>query len=85
MRLMPGDPVDLLLGEGQIRISEEQIEAIRRSGGSIEPYHEQYFIWAGNLLRGDFGESLIRTGVPVREMIFEAIPVTAKLNLYATA
>lgn len=83
MRLMPGDPVMLLLGEGQIRISEQQIEAIKEKWGLNEPYHRQYLIWAANLLRGDFGDSLIRTGVPVRQMIFEAIPVTAKLNLFA--
>ena len=85
MRLMPGDPVYLLLGEGEIRISDEQIEAIKAKWGLDRPYHEQYLIWAGNLLRGDFGESLIRRGVPVRDMIFEAIPVTITLNLYALA
>lgn len=83
MRLMPGDPVYLLLGEGQIQITEAQIEAIREKWGLNRPYHEQYLIWAGNLLRGDFGQSLIRTGVPVRQMIFEAIPVTATINFFA--
>ena len=81
LRLMPGDPAYLLLGEGEIRISVEQIEAIRRRWGLDRPYHEQYLIWAWNLLRGDFGDSLIRTGVPVRQMIFESIPVTAILNV----
>ncbi len=60
MRLMPGDPVYLLLGEGEIRISEEQIEAMRPRWGLDLPYYEQYLVWAGNLLRGDFGDSLIR-------------------------
>ena len=83
LRLMPGDPAYLLLGEGEIRISEEQIEAIRRRWGLDKPYHEQYLIWAWNLIRGDFGDSLIRTGVPVRQMIFEAIPVTIRLNVYS--
>ena len=81
LRLMPGDPAYLLLGEGEIRISEEQMEAIRRRWGLDRPYHEQYLVWAWNLLRGDFGDSLIRTGVPVRQMIFETIPVTIKLNV----
>ncbi|MEZ4640644.1 MAG: ABC transporter permease [Caldilineaceae bacterium] len=85
MRLMPGDPVYLLLGEGQIRISQEQIDAIRERWGLDRPYYEQYLIWMMNFVRGDFGESLIRTGVPVRDMIFEAVPVTAKLNIYALA
>ena len=83
MRMMPGDPVFLLLGEGQIPITEAQIEAIRAKWGLDRPLHEQYFVWAGNLLRGDFGQSLIRAGVPVRDMIFEAMPVTALLNAYA--
>ena len=85
MRLMPGDPAYLLLGEGEIRISQEQIEAIRRRWGLDRPYHEQYLLWGWNLLRGDFGDSLIRTGIPVRQMIFEAIPVTARLNVISLA
>lgn len=85
MRLLPGDPVYLLLGEGEIRISQEQIAAIRHKWGLDRPYHEQYLIWVSNMFRGDFGDSLIRTGVPVRDMIFEAVPVTLKLNIYALA
>jgi peptide/nickel transport system permease protein len=83
MRMMPGNPVDLLLGEGQVRISQEQIDAIYARWGLDRPLHEQYFLWILNFVRGDFGESLVRTGVPVRTMIFEAIPVTARLNIYA--
>lgn len=83
MRMMPGDPVYLLMGEGQVRITEEQIQAIRTRWGLDKSYLEQYLIWVGNMATGNFGESIIRTGVPVREMIFEAIPVTAQLNLYS--
>jgi len=83
MRMLPGDPVMLLLGEGEIQITEEQITAIRAKWGLDRPYHEQYLVWAGNLLRGDFGDSLIRRGVPVRDMIFEALPVTGQLNVLA--
>lgn len=83
MRMMPGDPVRLLLGEGSIKITQAQIDAIHEKWGLNRPYHEQYLIWAGGLLRGDFGESLIRRGVPVRDMIFEAMPITGYLNLMA--
>lgn len=83
MRMMPGDPVYLLMGEGQVRITEEQIQAIRARWGLDKSYPEQYLIWVGNMATGNFGESIIRTGVPVREMIFEAIPVTAQLNIYS--
>ena len=85
MRMLPGDPVMLLLGEGEIQITQEQIDAIRAKWGLDRPYYEQYLVWAGNMLRGDFGDSLIRRGVPVRDMIFEAMPVTGKLNLLAFA
>ncbi|MCY3710541.1 MAG: ABC transporter permease [Caldilineaceae bacterium] len=85
IRLMPGDPTYLLLGEGEIRISQEQMAALRARWGLDRPHHEQFFIWARNLLRGDFGDSLIRKGIPVRQMIFEAIPVTAILNVTSLA
>jgi peptide/nickel transport system permease protein len=83
MRMMPGDPVRLLLGEGGIKLTQEQIDAIRAKWGLDRPYYEQYVIWATGMLRGDFGESLIRRGVPVRDMIFEAMPVTGYLNIMA--
>jgi ABC-type dipeptide/oligopeptide/nickel transport system permease component len=83
LRLMPGDPVMLLLGEGAIQITQEQINAIRTKWGLDKSYPEQYLIWAGNLLRGDFGESLIRRGVPVRDMIFDALPVTGQISILA--
>jgi peptide/nickel transport system permease protein len=83
MRIMPGDPVYLLMGEGEIRVTEEQIAAVRARWGLDQPYYQQYLIWIKNMAMGNFGESLIRTGVPVRDMIFDAIPVTAKLNIYA--
>ena len=83
MRLIPGDPVQLLLGEGSIPVTQDQIAAIRATWGLDLPLHQQYLVWAGNLLRGDFGTSLMRTGVPVRQMILEAVPVTALVNLFA--
>jgi peptide/nickel transport system permease protein len=83
LRLMPGDPVMLLLGEGSIQITEQQINAIRAKWGLDKSYPEQYLVWAGNLLRGDLGESLIRRGVPVRHMVFEALPVTGRLGILA--
>jgi ABC-type dipeptide/oligopeptide/nickel transport system permease component len=81
MHLIPGDPVDLMVGEAQV--TKEQLDMIRRKWGFDRPVHEQYFTWVVNMARGDFGQSVIRTGVPVRNMISEAAVVTAKLNLLA--
>lgn len=83
MRLMPGDPVRLLMGDGRVRMTAEQIALIRSTWGLDDPYHVQYLKWASNFLSGNLGESLIRRGVPVSEMIFEALPYTLKLNGYS--
>jgi ABC-type dipeptide/oligopeptide/nickel transport system permease component len=83
MRLIPGCPVMLMLGEGQLPLTAEQIDAILAMWGLDRPYHEQYFVWVGNLIRGEMGESIVRIGVPVRDMVFEAASFTAKLNVWA--
>ncbi|MEM7800558.1 MAG: ABC transporter permease [Chloroflexota bacterium] len=85
MRLLPGDPVFLLLGEGQIQITEEQIDAIRAKWGLDLPLHQQYLVWVRSMFQGDFGVSLVRTGVPIRDMIAESVPVTLILNGWALA
>ncbi|MDR7417285.1 MAG: ABC transporter permease [Armatimonadota bacterium] len=81
MHLIPGDPVSLLIGEA--RISQEQIDLIRAKWGLDRPLHEQYLTWIANMLRGDFGQSVVRSGVPVRTMIGEAASVTITLNVIA--
>ncbi len=81
MHLIPGDPISLLIGEAQI--SQEQIDAIRAKWGLDRPVHVQYLTWIGNMVRGDFGQSVVRVGVPVREMIAEAAWVTITLNFVA--
>lgn len=85
MRLMPGDPVKLLLGDGQVRMTQEQMDRIRAAWGLDDPYYMQYLKWAGNFVTGNLGESIIRRGVPVSDMIFEALPYTLKLNGYSLA
>jgi len=83
MQLAPGSPVDIMIGEAQV--TDAQIEAIERKWGLDRPVHEQYLTWLGNVARLDFGQSVIRTGVPVGEMLLEAAPMTIRLNLLALA
>jgi len=81
LHLIPGDPISLMIGEA--RISQEQIDLIRAKWGLDRPLHEQYLTWISNMARGEFGQSVVRTGVPVRTMIAEAARVTMVLNLIA--
>lgn len=81
LHLIPGDPVSLMIGEA--RISQEQIDLIRAKWGLDRPLHIQYLTWIGNMARGEFGQSVVRSGVPVRTMIAEAARVTIILNLVA--
>jgi ABC-type dipeptide/oligopeptide/nickel transport system permease component len=81
LQLAPGSPVDVLIGEAQV--SQEQIDAITRKWGLDKPWHVQYFTWLGNVFTGDLGDSVIRSGTPVRDMLAEAAPVTLRLNLLA--
>jgi len=58
MHLIPGDPISLMIGEA--RTSQEQIDAIRAKWGLDRPLHIQYLTWMGNMIRGDFGQSVVR-------------------------
>ncbi len=81
LHVIPGDPVSLMIGEG--RTSQEQIDLIRKKWGLDRPLHVQYLTWMANMLHGDFGQSVVRSGVPVKTMIAEAGSVTITLNLIA--
>jgi len=81
MQLAPGSPIDIMVGEANI--TQEQIDAIAREWGFDRPWYVQYATWLGNVVTGDFGRSVVRTGVPVGEMLAEAAPMTARLNLLA--
>jgi peptide/nickel transport system permease protein len=81
LHFAPGDPVTLLVAEAQM--TAEQMEQIRRFWGLDQPLHVQYLRWAGNLLRGDFGESIGFGGRPVGALLRDAAPNTIQLNALA--
>jgi len=83
LQLAPGSPIDVMLGDTQL--TQAQLDAVERKWGLDRPWYRQYFTWAGNMLQGDFGVSIVRTGQPVSGMLREAAPVTFKLNALAFA
>lgn len=81
LQLAPGSPIDVMVGEAQV--TQEQIALIEAKWGLDKPWYVQYFRWMGNMLQGDFGQSIVRTGVPVSTMLRESASVTIRLNLIA--
>lgn len=57
MRLLPGDPILLLVEGAQTDVSEETIAKLRAKYGLDEPVYVQYLAWLGNTLSGDLGWS----------------------------
>lgn len=79
VRILPGDPCTALLGE---RANEQTCAAFNEANGLNEPVAAQLFVYAGNVLQGNFGES-IRFSRPVSEILVERLPVTIELSVAA--
>ena len=77
----PGDPVVALAGEGA---DEEYVATLRAKFGLDRPLPQQYLAYAGNVLQGDLGRSLIGAR-PVSEVIGERLPATLLLIVTALA
>jgi len=84
MRVLPGDPLAAISGEGggSYVLSQEQLQAARASLGLDRPYVVQYLDWLKDVLRGDLGKSFWR-GEPIRELIFRRGPITGQIALMA--
>ena len=65
LRLTPGDPAAILAGD---MATPEQLERIRASLGLDRPLHIQFTTWIADMLRGDFGTSLI-SNQPVLKLV----------------
>lgn len=73
VRIVPGDPVDVMALQGDLTAAQEA--EMRRDLSLDQPILAQFAQWASRALQGDFGESL-RFGRPVYEMLLAALPTT---------
>jgi peptide/nickel transport system permease protein len=83
LHLVPGDPVDAMLGSaaagvGSPEARAELTEQIREQLGLNDPLWLQYARWIGNALQLDLGESYIRRQ-PVATLIAQRLPSTIEL------
>ncbi len=77
IRVIPGDPALVIAG---IDASQSDIDAIRVKLGTDRPILVQYTTWIWNVIRFDFGRSMI-SGQPVILLILERFPLTFSLAL----
>ncbi|MHA2061840.1 MAG: ABC transporter permease, partial [Candidatus Sifarchaeia archaeon] len=76
IRLIPGDPVLVYLGD---YATPELIQEIRKDWGLDRPIQEQYFIYMKKLLKGDLGHSLRMGGKSVSNILLGQYPYTLRL------
>jgi len=79
IRLVPGDPVLVILG---LRATPETIETLRGQLRLDDPIWVQYIDWLGNVVRGDLGVDY-RTHEPIRDQLLTRLPVTLEMALLA--
>lgn len=82
-RVIPGDPVSVMLGP-LANVSETVKDAIRAELGLGRPLVEQYLAYLGGLLRGDLGESY-QLRMPVADVIGRQLVPTLQLTALALA
>lgn len=75
MALIPGDPATAILGS---YATPENVEKLNRDLGLDKPLAQQYFIWLGNMLQGDFGTSFALNR-PVLDEVLERFNATLVL------
>lgn len=80
IRLVPGDPVTLLIGERGA--SPEAIAELKARIGLDRPLIEQYGLFVWNAVRGDLGVSIL-SGRSVASEFLERFAATAELGLLA--
>jgi microcin C transport system permease protein len=96
INLAPGSPVEQALqkirfgGGGEQSssaisandqgVSQEIIDALNRQYGFDKPLHERYFIWVGNLVRFDFGDSFTYQE-PVTDVVLSKFPVSLQFGI----
>ncbi|QGM31254.1 ABC transporter permease subunit [Bacillus sp. N3536] len=79
IHLIPGNPVNHILGD---YATEESIQELESRLGLDRPITVQYVSYMANAIQGDLGTSFI-TGYTVVEEIMNRIPVTAQLAFYS--
>jgi len=80
IRLVPGDPIELLVGERGIDPARHAM--LRAELGLDKPLLSQYGIYISDVMQGDLGRSIV-TKTPVIDEFLSLFPATVELSICA--
>ena len=83
IQLPPGDYLESYIAELQSQgesVDKDKIRFLRQEYGLDKPLHEQYFVWASGLLKGDLGYSF-EFDLPVREVVGDRMFLTVLISV----
>lgn len=84
MRVLPGDPLAIIYGEGQgiYVLTDAEVATAKASLGLDKPLYQQYLSWMADVFSGEMGYSFW-SDVPIRDTILRRGPITAEIALIA--
>ena len=84
MRLLPGDPLALLISvdEQIYEFTREERAKLEREMGLDRSLAVQYYNWISNYAQGRMGETILR-GEDVSKMVIERAPITFQIGVFA--
>ena len=77
IHLVPGDPVQAMLGE---TATPTDLESLRKALGLDQPLLTQWWVYITNLLQGELGNSLY-SKKPILDILLERFPATLELAI----
>ncbi|MEP3427843.1 MAG: ABC transporter permease [Roseibium sp.] len=79
IRVVPGNPIAMMLPPGA---TDADIDRLKTLYGLDKSIIEQFMIWLGGVVQGDFGTS-ISTRQPVLDLVLGRLPATLELSIMA--
>src|SRR5947209_745225 len=78
IRLAPGDPLVMIIGEAS-QYDAAFVHEVRVRFGLDQPLYRQYVSYVGRALQGDLGTSFYFDQQPVLDVVLSRLPQTALL------
>ncbi len=79
IRVVPGNPIAMMLPPGA---TEADVARLQAQYGFDKSIPEQFLIWLGGVVQGDFGTS-ISLRQPVSSLVLDRLPATLELSIVA--